>query len=222
MVSPPPDRTQHPPAQVSADIGRVRGVTREKPILTYLVGHHEVDDGQIRVGSLADLALGGVNPKPSRGVGGEQLGNARQRERVARILCRGQHQRQGGLPARDATPRGEKILLVLDLGRRRRVVARDQIHAPARHRPPQRGLLGAGAQRRRALGERPEALDVGLRQDEIMRAGLAGDVEPLRLGVGDEFDPPGRADVDNVQRALRFPGEEDRALDRLEFRDSRT
>ena len=52
-----------------------------------------------------------------------------------------------------------------------------------------------------------------------MRGGLAGNVQTLRLGARDQVQSARRADVDDMQRALRFPGEEDRPLDGFEFGD---
>ena len=96
-------------------------------------------------------------------------------------------QRQQRLGAGDPAPGRETRRPSLSAGGRRRVVGGDQVDvAGARAPPTGASTLGGGAQRRRALGHRAEALGVVLVEHEVVRARLAGDVDAARARLGDE------------------------------------
>ena len=64
----------------------------------------------------------------------------------------------------------------------------DERDVPAAERLPQRLALGPRPQRRRALGDRAEPLDVVLVEHQVVRAGLAGHVRRRGPGLGDQRD----------------------------------
>ena len=123
------------------------------------------------------------------------------------------------LAAGDPAPDREEVVALLELGQRRRMVARDE--GDVADRRPQRVALGRRAQRRRALGDRAEALGVVLVEHEVVRAGLARRVDPARPGLGDERDPAAGRHVHDVQGAAGLLREQQGAADRLDLGDRR-
>ncbi len=73
------------------------------------------------------------------------------------------------------------------------------------------------ADRRRAFRQRADLLDILVGEDEIVRAGLATNVHTTCSRLGHQSDATSGADMDDVQRAAGFLGEEDGALDGLQL-----
>jgi hypothetical protein len=99
-----------------------------------------------------------------------------------------------------------------------RVVGGEHLEGAVPEPGPHRLLRGVVA-RRRAAAEFG-ALDARLRdvvggQEQILRAGLAMDLEPLRLGVADDLDRLGGRDVDNEDRHVEQLRQADGAVRRL-------
>src|SRR5262245_60832711 len=125
------------------------------------------------------------------------------------------------LAAGDAAPDLEETGVCLHRGGGGRMIRGDQRQRAVGEVAPEGIPLARRADGRRALGERADALDILLREDEVMWAGLAAHVHTIRLSLGDQRDPTPRADMYDVQAAARLPREEDGACDRLQLCDGR-
>ena len=173
----------------------------------------QVDEREVGVGAGLQAALG--QAEAPRGRARHELGERGDRHPPGRPFV--QQHRQRRLRARDPAPGGAEAAL-LHCRRAGRVVGGHQRDPPARELLPQRVAVRRGAQRRGALGERAEALEVVLGQREVVRACLARHVGAAPARVGDRRHPGARGDVHHVQRAAGRVGERDRALDRRELR----
>ena len=91
---------------------------------------------------------------------------------------------------------------------------------PSRERGPQRLLVARLAHRRIDADDAAEARVVVGRQHQIMRAGLAGDVDAARLGFAQRAQLLGRRDVQDVDARAGPFGEDRGAAHRLD-RDHR-
>ena len=82
-------------------------------------------------------------------------------------------------------------------------------------------LIARGTQRRRALGDDAEPLDILVGEEQIVRTGFDRHVDAPRPRLGRHRDAAAGADVDDVQAGAGFLREQERTLDRLELGDDR-
>ena len=168
----------------------------------------QVDDREVGVEAGLEPAFA-REPEAVRRRGARQRCNHLEREAAA--LGDGEQRAPERLAAGDAAPDRERIVTLLQLGRRRRVVGRDDRDRAREQLRPERLDLDARPQRRRALGERADALRVLVGEQEVVGARLAGHVDATGARLGDEQHRGGRARVDDVQRAAGLLRHRDRA-----------
>ena len=117
------------------------------------------------------------------------------------------HDRQRGLQAEHAEG-GRCPLAVLVLVGVRGVVGGDDVDRPVGQPGAQRGAVCGGAQRRVDLEDRVVGLGELVSEQQVVRAGLRGDVDALALGVAHDLDRPGRGDVAHVQARAHVGGKQ--------------
>src|SRR3989440_9997287 len=120
----------------------------------------------------------------------------------------------------DAAPDIEEILALFHFRRRRRMIGADRCDVA--QSLAELALFVIESERRRAFRDGAELFHVLLRQDEIMRTGFAGDIDPPRPRLGHERDAAAATHMDDVQPAASFRGDLVRATDRLELRRDRS
>ena len=126
---------------------------------------------------------------PKRSAGAALVSDAISLERQAASLGDGEQRAPERLAAGDAAPDRERIITLLQLRRRRRVVGRDDRDRAREQLRPERLDLDARPQRRRALGERADALRVLVGEQEVVGTRLAGHVDATGARLGDEHAP---------------------------------
>ena len=142
---------------------------------------------------------------------------------VSAALIRDGEQRSAQrLQPGDPAPPGERVVALLQLRRRRRVIAGEHRDATCLHLRPQLLHCGTRSDRGGALGERADPLGVLVGEKEVLGTGLAAHVDAAGLGLGDQDGCRGGADMNDVERAAGLLGEEDRARNRLDLDDRRT
>src|SRR4051794_20514537 len=182
----------------------------------------EVDKHEVGVGAALEATLAAEAQAPRR-AGARELGELDERQ-PARVVAGVEQQREQRLGAGDAAPDGEEVAAVvvaLELGRRRRVVGGDERDGAVMERGPEGVALGRRAERRRALGDRAEALGVLLVEHEVVRSRLARGVDAAGARLRHARDAAAGRDVHNVQRAAGLFGEQQRPADRLDLGDRR-
>ena len=102
------------------------------------------------------------------------------------------------------------------------MVGGDHIDIAVQHVLPQRAGLGGGPQRRRTLGGRAQPDHVFVGKEQVVRAGLDGEI----CAAGARFQRRGnsapRADMDDVQPGARFPRQQRGPLYGLHLGEHRT
>src|SRR5258708_2253443 len=96
------------------------------------------------------------------------------------MISSGEKRWQRGLNTGNAAPNLEEVVIAFHLGGSWRVIGCYGINVAAQQSFPKRFLFGAVAQRRRTLGGRAHALQVFLREKQIMRAGFNRNVDAPR------------------------------------------
>ena len=98
----------------------------------------------------------------------------------------------------------------------RGMIGRDHVDGAVGERRPQRLLVARLAHRRIDPDDAAEVVIVVGRQQQIMRAGLAGDVDAARLGFAQRPQFLGRRDVQDVDARAGPFGEDRGAADRFD------
>ena len=84
---------------------------------------------------------------------------------------------------------------------------------------PQSILLDGVAQRRRAFRDSTQPLHIIFGKEQIVRAGLDGNIGSMRAGLGSQRHSASGADVNNMQFRAGLTSEQSSALDGFEFCD---
>ncbi len=126
-----------------------------------------------------------------------------------------------GTPLGDVAEGGVPAVHVLGMvagGVEGAVVGGDDVEHALAHHLPQALVVGLVARCRAAHGLRPleaGAVHVGGGEGEILRAGLAPDLEAAALGPGDLLGDLGAGDVEDLDRGVDQLGQGDGAVGRL-------
>jgi len=120
------------------------------------------------------------------------------------------------LHASDAAP-GVVEITRLHFGRGRRVIRSDYVDGARQKLRPQAVLLALFSQRRGALGDCSEPLEVFFREIEVVGTSLNRNINAARAGFGGNDNAASGADMDDVELRFRLAREPGGPLDRLCF-----
>src|SRR5947209_1691954 len=105
---------------------------------------------------------------------------------------------EAGLDAGDAAPDAEEIGVGFEVGSAGGVVGGDHVDVVLKDVLPERVEIGSGSQGRSAFGDGAEADHVVIGEEEVVRAGLDGEVRAAGAGFEGGGDSTSGTDVDDV------------------------
>ena len=174
----------------------------------------EVDHGDVSLGAGLDHALARIEPPDLRRTSRAPAHVVR--DAVAAGGDLGEHHRHLRLDAGKAAIDGPDVVPRLFLDRVRCMVGRNHIDSAVGQRRKQRLLVALLAHRRIDADDAAEAGIVVGRQKQVLRAGLAGDVDAARLGLAQRPQLFGRGDMQDVDAAAGPFGQDRGAAHRLD------
>ena len=168
----------------------------------------QVDDPQVRIEAGSDIALAWQTESP----GDVARRDGRDHIQIEVRLCK--QQLPGGLTARDAAPDLSEVVALLEVERARRVIGHDDLDLAGSDHGHQVIAVAGAAEGGRAFADPAQSFKVIVRVEEVVRTGLAADVDAAKLRVLDHRCAPNGADVHDVKPAPGLTRQRDYVLNR--------